>query len=201
MTVYSASSIMAVTISAAHGGCGTAHSRPVRNGAPDKIWKLTCPPCEAFLGSDPMWAATMAEIPETHDEKIAREDYETRGAKDRDYVQAIALAKIAGVEIPEALKRALSGDQAHIPSAQVECRDGHPNMPGSKFCGECGVPMQGRAPAGVLAASEPAPVPRAEGSPDLAKMHPQKLRKMCRERGLPDVGRVPELVARLQEAA
>ena len=98
MTVYSASNIMAVNLSDAHGGCGSPHARPVRNGAPDKLWKLDCVMCENHLRTDPLWSTTVSEIPETYDEKSTREDWEKRGAQDRDAIMPLLLAKLAGVD-------------------------------------------------------------------------------------------------------
>ena len=194
MTVYSASSLMAVNLSEAHGGCGSPHSRPVRNGAPDKIWKLDCVMCENHLRNDDLWSTSIAEIPETFDEKNEREDYERRGANDIQTMMALALTKLTGGEVPDTITRMIDGSRAHIPNqVKVLCPPyGHANPPGMKFCGECGTPMHDAAPAGSI----PPPAP----APDLADLHPQKLRKMCREQGLDDSGTRPEMIARLEAA-
>jgi hypothetical protein len=192
MTIYSASNIMAVTISEAHGGCGASHSRPVRNGAPDKIWKFDCVMCENHLRTDPLWSTTVSEIPETYDEQKTREDWDKRGAQDRDAIMPVLLAKLAGLEpsqLPESLTRAISGTSLHIPGV-MECPKGHAQPSGQDFCGKCGSPMHDAASAG----SFPPPAP----APDLADLHPQKLRKMCREQGLDDSGTRPEMIARLE---
>jgi hypothetical protein len=203
MTMYSRSDVAAISISPSHGGCGSSHRRPVEQGAPAKLWALSCVMCENHLRTDPLWSATVAEIPETPDEEAERSDYEKRGANDIQTMLAIALTNMTGGEIPETVARMVDGSKSHLPSAKVLCpAHGHANAPGLKFCGECGTSMR-QAAVKSLAAPEPreaALPPRAEGSPDLAKLHPQKLRKMCRERGLPDSGRVPEMVARLQDA-
>jgi SAP domain len=194
MTVYSASSLMAVNLSEAHGGCGSPHSRPVRNGAPGKLWKLDCVMCENHLRNDDLWSTTVSEIPETYDEKSSREDWEKRGAQDRDAIMPLLLAKLAGVDpsqLPESLTRAISGTSLHIPG-MMECPKGHAQPSGQDFCGKCGSPMHDAAPAGSI----PPPAP----APDLASLHPQKLRKLCRERGLNDSGTRPEMIARLTEA-
>jgi hypothetical protein len=137
------------------------HSRPAPGGKPADLWALTCDGgCEDFLRSDPLWSSTIAEIPETPDESITREDWSKRGAADQQYVTAMALAKMAGVDIPESLTRVLSG-RAPAVAGMMECGNGHASAPGSKFCGECGEAM--RQPA---AAIEAAPVFCAQGHPN-----------------------------------
>ena len=141
MTLYPASSPMAVIVpTEAFGGCGNLHSRPVRNGAPVHPWTFDCPACENHLRHDPLWSSTLSEIPETHDENKAREDFDKRGARDKDQVLALALAKLAGIELPESLLRPITGN---LPKAiaLMECPAGHPGKPGSKFCATCGVAM------------------------------------------------------------
>ena len=112
--------------------------------APGRLWKFSdCPRCEDFLRHDPLWAVTVAEIPETHDEKKAREDFDKRGARDKDAILALALAKLAGIEnLPDSLTRMVSGAPLHVPG-QMECPSGHVQPSGMKFCGECGSPMHG----------------------------------------------------------
>ena len=61
----------------------------------------------------------------------------------------------------------------------VFCVNGHEVPSAHKFCPECGVSIA-----------------RADNE-DLARLHLQTLRKMCRERGLPDTGARDELIARL----
>jgi hypothetical protein len=192
MTVYARSDLSATTISVAHGGCGQPHHRPAPDGNPVKLWALTCVQCEDFLRNDPLWATTVSEIPETHDEQSEREDYEKRGANDIQTMMALALTKLTGGEVPDTITRMIDGSKTHIPSqVKVLCPPyGHANPPGMKFCGECGVSMRDAAPAGSIPPPKPAP--------DLADLHPQKLRKMCREQGLDDSGTRPEMIARLE---
>ena len=194
MTVYSRSDVAAISISQAHGGCGQSHSRPVVQGAPAKLWALTCVQCEDHLREDPLWSGTVADIPETRDEESEREDYEKRGANDIQTMMALALTRMTGGEVPDTVARMIDGSKLHIPSqVKVLCPPyGHANPPGMKFCGECAAPMREAAPA-VEAAPSP---PDAPGR-DLADLHPQKLRKMCREKGLDDSGTRPEMLARL----
>ena len=194
MTLYSRSDLSATTVSIAHGGCGNSHHRPAPDGNPAKIWALTCVQCENFLRADPLWSTTVAEIPETHDEQSEREDYEKRGANDIQTMMALALTRMTGGEVPDTVARMIDGSKLHLPAqVKVLCPPhGHANPPGVKFCGECAAPMRDAAPAGAL----PPPAP----APDLADLHPQKLRKMCREKGLDDSGTRPEMLARLEAA-
>jgi hypothetical protein len=52
ISVYARSDVMSVAIPASDGGCGGQHSRPVVQGAPAKMWKLTCGPCETAIKRD-----------------------------------------------------------------------------------------------------------------------------------------------------
>ena len=206
MTMYARSDLSATNLSAAHGGCGQIHTRPAPGGEPVTLWALTCPQCETHLRTDPLWSSTVSEIPETHDEQSDREDWAKRGAHDLQYIQAMAAAKQVGLEIPETMIRALMGKGSNIfpASGEMICRNDHANPPGMDFCGKCGVSMREAAPTASLPAGEPAgreapPAPRPPDAPsrDLADLHPQKLRKMCREKGLDDSGTRPEMLARL----
>ena len=122
------------------------HAREVTHGAPAKHFALTCSPCEGFLkerASD-IWASTLADIAETPDETKGREDFQKRGATDRDNVLAIALAKMAGVELPQTIRQAISGASPALPAIAgiMVCEAGHDCEPGSRFCSECGSPMR-----------------------------------------------------------
>src|SRR5215469_9657550 len=145
MTMHARSDLASISVSAAHGGCGTTHVRPAPGGNPVALWSLTCPACEDFLRSSDLWASSPADIPETHDEKLNREDFEKRGAKDKDAIMTLAIAKLAGMDasdLPESLTRMISGAKAHVPQT-VNCPDGHPNPLDQKFCGECGQLISG----------------------------------------------------------
>src|SRR5580658_4457070 len=69
MTLYATSNVVATTVPAENGGCGTEHRRPVISGAPQHPWGLVCPPCEDFLrkNNSDQWSITTSEIPETYD--------------------------------------------------------------------------------------------------------------------------------------
>jgi Double zinc ribbon len=220
---------MSVTVPSESGGCNLLHSRPVIDGAPVKLWELTCAPCEAFLAkhNSDLWSATISEIAETPDETKTREDFEKRGTFDRDAVMAMAMAKLAGVDLPETLRRPLTGLPVHVPviSGQVECGAGHPNEPGMKFCGECGTALRvpakracpdghevaagmkfcgecGRPAEGWVTALEaaPAPAPAPAAAKRLKDMRAADLQALARGKGLDDSGTRAEVLARLQAA-
>jgi len=195
MSLYARSDLMSVAVPKDRGGCGAGHSRPVTRGAPAPVWRLDCPACCAALKDDPLWSGRLSEIPETPDEEAARKDYEQRGAKERDYVQALALAKIANVPLPETLTSALTGVRAHIPvEGTLECPAGHEVPAGSRFCPECGARMQPTAPRSLEAGGG------GEGEPDLGSLPAASLRKMARDRGLDATGPKTALIARLKGA-
>lgn len=52
MTLYARGDVMCIGVPVTSGGCGDTHSRPVRDGAPVKLWALDCPGCERFLNGD-----------------------------------------------------------------------------------------------------------------------------------------------------
>ena len=221
MTIYAMSSHQQVAVGTDHGGCGVRHDRPHGpDGQPVKLWGLDCPPCEDHLRSQPGWSTTISSIPETYDEVIDRKDWEQRGALDRDQVLALALAKLAGVELPETLRRTVSGLAPHVPGT-VECGDGHENRAGAKFCAECGTAMRGQAPAPVTvtcaaghendAASKfcaecgvtmgAAALPAADAPPeDLAELTVNQLRSLAKQRGLDASGAKTDLLGRLRAA-
>ena len=172
------------------------------------VWKFDeCAQCENYLRHDPMWSSTAAEIPETHDEIKAREDFEKRGAKDKDAVLTLALARLAGIgtaELPESLTRMISGVPAHVPG-QMECPKGHAQPAGQPFCGQCGSPMSQAASAGALesaqkAAEPPAPAADMPASGRLKDANKRSLQALCRAHGLDEAGTNAELIMRVSNA-
>lgn len=156
MTMYSRSDVQQITVSAAHGGCGQRHDRPLDGaGNPVQPWALTCDGCESFLRGSDHWTAFIGEIPETHDEVKAREQFEKRGVKDRDALMALVFSRMAGLspaELPESVTRMIAGVKPHVPG-EVLCPSGHGgNLPGARFCGQCGSPMSVAASAVALTA-------------------------------------------------
>ena len=104
--IYAPADFVAVTVPADdRGGCGEQHRRP--DGA--HTWALSCEACEPFLmQSDSRWVRTAAEIPETYDQRKSRETLAIRGTQDRDDILTIALARLAGLDLPPSLAGAPS---------------------------------------------------------------------------------------------
>ena len=120
------------------------------NGVPQHPWGLDCPPCEDFLRTrnPDQWSVTVSEIPETHDETKAREDFEKRGAKDKDAIMTLALARLAGIdasELPDSLTRMVSGARAHVP-AEMECPKGHGQPPAGSSAPNAAARCTARSP-------------------------------------------------------
>lgn len=192
MTVYARSDVAAIAIGPEHGGCGSPHSRPVGDdGTAAALWVLTCHGgCEDVLRADPLWSSTVAEIPETPDEKSIREDWDRRGASDQQYVQAMALAKLAHLDIPESLTRVVGSVRApEAPTVTVDCRNGH-TVPGGRFCVECGAPLTAalEPPRDPEPEPDPAPDPDPDPDPDPGPdpaPAPQPAEHVCRDCGQP----------------
>jgi hypothetical protein len=220
--LYARGDVMSIAIPSEHGGCNQQHSRPVIKGAPVKLWELDCPPCERYLrgerkpqkliyetdpktgavlrqarvpDSDPMWSSTPDTIPLSPDQERTHHIKIERGEQQLRALESIATLAKAGIDFrnrPDVLfflrENQLPED---ILQGSVLCVNDHPNASGTKFCGECGVSMAAR---GAIGNSEPEP---EEPAVDLARLHPQTLRKMCRDRGLADRGSKDELIQRL----
>ena len=212
--LYGRSDIASVHVPAEDfGGCGTTHRRPGVNGAPAQIWGLDCPPCEDHLRHSDQWGTTSSEIPETHDEVKAREDFDRRGAKDKDAILTLALARLAGIEsseLPESLTRMISGVPAHVPvQGKIVCGEcGSDSAAGMKFCGQCGSPMSSPVTKAALDAPQRPAEPPVAASVTLHRQGPvriqdlrhDELKAACRARGLPDEGVRKVLMKRLRDA-
>jgi SAP domain len=214
LTLYARSDVMSTSIPAASGGCGSSHTRPVRSGSPDRVFRLDCPPCESYLkgerkgrilkttpgdskagipakqervaDADPLWSSTPDSVPLTPDELSVNAVRTERGAMQIQMLQALAAIRATGVDVPAEAMWLLERDlPAGVLHGTMLCASGHDNPAGVKFCGECGTTMSAQA------AIETIP---------LATLHPQTLRKKCRERGLPDKGSKDQLIARLEAA-
>ena len=207
MTMYPPSNWVETTVPEDSGGCGHPHRRPYVNGAPVHPYGLDCPPCEDYIRQHmgDQWSATVAEIPETYDEIKSRENFEKRGAKDRDNLMLILMAKSAGVELPESMRHMISGQPAHIPG-QIECPSGHVQPSGMKFCGECGQPMHGSPAAAAIApAVQKAPEPPSgdvdvPSSGRIKDTNKKSLQALCRAHGLDEDGTNGELLLRVSNA-
>jgi hypothetical protein len=212
---------MGVSVPVASGGCGATHTRPVREGAPARDWKLDCPPCERFLrgadrpqvlkitpgdikagiaprhnrvpDADPQWSSSLQTIPLTPDEQQVNAVRTEKATQQLQMMQALAAYRAAGVEVPPDAMWLLEQtfDQRIIKGTTV-CMNGHDSPAGVKFCAECGASMDTRA---ALETSKP---PEAI---DVHRLHVQTLRKMLRDKGLPDRGSREDMVRRLQDAA
>lgn len=221
MTLYARSDVMSVSIPATSGGCNSQHTRPVVKGAPAKVWGLACAPCEAYLrgdgrqkklvyqidkntgqsvrqervpdGSD-QWSSTPDTIPLTPDEERTNTTREARGQMQIQMIQALAAMRATGIQVPPEAMWLLEREIPEgVLKGTVLCANSHDNPAGVKFCGECGISMNAR---GAISSGEP-----EEPAVDLDRLHPQTLRKMCRDRKLPDRGSKDDLIGRLQAAA
>ena len=52
ITVYARSDVCSIAIPKESGGCGAQHTRKVTRGVPEKVFAITCPPCEGYLKGD-----------------------------------------------------------------------------------------------------------------------------------------------------
>ncbi len=221
MTLYARSDLMSVSIPATSGGCGDSHSRPVVQGAPVKTWGLTCPPCEAYLkGSrkpqvlkttpgdpklgipskqervadcDPHWSSTPESVPLTPDETSTNATRTERATHQIQMIQALAALRAAGTEIPFETQWMMERElPSHFIKGSTVCSIGHDNVAGAKFCAECGISM-----------AKQAEIETTPGEPadsitfSLDTLHVATLKKMCREKGLPDKGSKAQLIGRL----
>jgi hypothetical protein len=205
MTVYAPSSHCWVFVGAGHGGCGQAHSRPVADGAPKKIWDLTCAQCEDHLRKDPQWSSTVDEIVETHDEKIARERSEKSGKMDRERQLATAIEQLAPLgELPGALTMLVAqltgqGQGRAVTAGLLECPNGHASPAGQKFCGQCAAPLSQPVPAAAIAV--PAEIPPPSGPRRrLRDARLEELQALARARLLDSTGNRADLITRLSNA-
>lgn len=220
--LYARSDVLHINIPAESGGCGHSHSRPVIKGAPAKIFKLECPPCESYLkgdrkgkilryhidkitgqavrqervaDQDPMWSSTPDSIPLTPDEERTNTTRTERGRMQIEMLQALAAIRSSGIDVPAEAMYLLERELPEgVLRGTVVCANGHDAAAGSQFCPECGISMNARGAIGPAEPEEPAVV-------DLGRLHVQSLRKMCRDRELPDRGSKDDLIGRLQAAA
>lgn len=211
MSLYARSDLMSVSIPSTSGGCGKTHSRPVNKGSVARVWKLDCPPCEAYLkgdhkpkiirqsggdknkgiaprmehvaDSDPHWSSTPETIPATPDEERIHTVRAELGKEQLKMLEAFAAATAAGLEIPrEAMYVLEKNFDPRILKGNVVCLDGHDNPAGAKFCQECGADMKLRA---------------AVEENSYEKMSVAQLKQLCKDEGLPTSGTKAQLVERL----
>jgi hypothetical protein len=201
----------------------------VINGAPVKIWGLDCPPCEADIfgegkplklvyikdktgavlrqervaDTDPCWSRTPDTIPLSPDEERTHALQLERGEQQLRALESIATLDSRGINFRDRPDVLFYLREQELPEDVLQgiivCANGHGNVAGLKFCGECGISMAAR---GAIAAPAPAPAPAAsdERPIDLTVLHPQSLKKLARERGLSDKGSKDDLIRRLKAA-
>ena len=217
MTVYLRSDVTSVAVPESSGGCGAQHVRKVTRGVPDKTFPIDCPPCEGYLRGDrkpkilkhkiesgrvvaqeripdasPMIGTTPDTVPLTPDEERTNTVRSERGRMQIEMLQALAALRSTGVEVPPEAMWLLERElPAGVLKGTVVCANQHDVPAGSAFCPECGISMAAR---GSLEPAAPEP---EEPALDLARLHPQTLKKLCRERKLPDTGTKDELISRL----
>jgi len=201
------------------GGCGQGHSRPVIQGAPVKTWGLDCPPCEAVIfgdgkprklvhvidqktgrvlrqervaDSDPLWARTADAIPMTPDDERTHAIRIERGEQQLRALESIATLESKHINFRDREDVLYYLRNQELPEDLIQgtllCVNGHDVPGGQPFCGQCGASMAVRA----AVSSEP-----SGPALDLARLHVQSLRKLCRDRGVPDKGSKDDLIARL----
>lgn len=111
MTLYARGDVVYVSVPAEHGGCGQSHIRLVINGAPAKLFPLSCAYCERYLKDDPLWGGSQLEIPLTPDESRVAKKMEEEGDRVMHQVSA-ALAKSSIEQIRTAQTHDLEATQA-----------------------------------------------------------------------------------------
>jgi hypothetical protein len=220
VVLYARSDLMSVSVPVTSGGCGSTHTRPVRDGVPARDFRLDCPGCEAYLKGggrmilktipgdkengipqsqkrvadcDPCWGATPESVPSTPDEEQYTTKRNKLGAEELEWIRALAAARQAGIGIPDAAREML---QRRLPGfevgTQVDCVNGHPNDVGIKFCGECGISMLAEKVEKVVDVDPP-----FEEPDDLSGFSIATLKSMCRQQNLPANGTKAQLIERL----
>jgi zinc ribbon protein len=134
--IYARSDIVAITVSEAHGGCGQLHERPEG----ERAWGLVCAQCEGFLRTDPNWSGKRDEIPETFDERSARDALERNAGRSQLRAIEAGAGLLAALLGPRDL---LAGQPLALAAAPAgECRRcGAGVQAGAKFCPDCGSPV------------------------------------------------------------
>ncbi len=147
---------------------------------------------QRVLDSHPGFSTNPDMIPLTYDEQVTDKRFRETAQAQIDMMNALGTAIGNRLQIPRemmhVLRKGLPAETLLSLEASRACLNGHDNAVSVKFCGECGVPMNAKAAIG----SEP-----SEPAIDLARLHVQSLRKLCRDRGVPDKGSRDDLIARL----
>lgn len=210
MTVYARSDVMSVALSRDHGGCGAVHVRPVTRGAPAKAWGLDCHACEDHLRSDPLWAVTLDEVPETPDETKLNEQLAKKGESRRIASQDELIASLASSQ--EGMQRLLTIMTAALAStnpdvARALAAIGDAGETAATQTAELQLPTPDevndrRAELNLepIGFQDLQPTPAPEEPPlDLAQLTVKDLRGVARLRGVADTGTRAQLIERLSE--
>ena len=155
---------------------------------------------QRVLDSHPGFSTNPDAIPLTYDEERTRHVKLELGENQLRALEALITLKGGGVDLtsrPDVMFYLQeSGLPAEMLQGKIECVNGHDVPAGNQFCGSCGASMDARAAIGSAPEDPP-----GEPEIDLERLHPQTLRKMCRDAKLPDRGSKEALIGRLQAAA
>ncbi len=117
-----------------------------------------------------------------------------KGTEELNLLQAYIAARSAGIQVPESAMWLLNQTfDPRVIKGTVLCTDGHENTAGAKFCAVCGMKMNGHKEIVPSVEEELHSAPEIP----LATLHVATLKKMARERGLPDKGKKEDLITRL----
>lgn len=147
---------------------------------------------QRVLDSHPGFSTNPDTIPLTYDEQITDKRFRETAQAQIDMMNALGTAVGNGLQIPREmmyfLQKGLPAETVRGLQATLVCPSGHDVPAGNAFCGSCGTSMSGLK-------SIAAPADAA-----LGQLHVAKLKKMARDRGLPDSGGKADLIRRLQAA-
>lgn len=154
---------------------------------------------EHIADADPHWSTTPEGIPLTPDEQNINKIRAKKGDEELSRLQALIAAKAAGIDVPPNAMWLLEQTfDPRVIKGMVVCADGHENTSGARFCSTCGITMNGKAaiapPGENIQIQSPFSVD-AEPEIPLTSLHVATLKKMARERGLPDKGKKEDLIA------
>lgn len=185
MSAFARSDVMYVAVSQYDGGCGEPHARPVTEGAPDKVWELSCPQCIKSLRSHPLWAGSQDEIPETQEEVSRREAAEKKNSINAADAQTAVMAEISklGPNMEKNSDALFALVQMLVADKLAKDEASAPVVPGTV------VPdlVKDEGP------------PKLRIVPDhYEELHIAKLKKLARENGMDYSGTKAEVIARLR---
>ena len=161
--------------------------------------------------SDPHWSTTPEGVPLTPDEQHIHKLRAEQGQRQLEMLQAYAaLSKVPGLDLKDykeamwLLDQTLEPLKRPVVNGLVLCADGHENPASTKFCAECGMSMSAKGALETALDNRGLDVDHVADVSDpelvfvdLQRLHVATLRKMAREKGLPDKGTKAQLVERL----